>query len=83
MTLNEFIILNEEQQAKTAWEGVFLDLRTNGNQSILLFDLGIFYVELYYEHARNEIVKVMPFNSTEALGPYLDLIKIDEIESLL
>ena len=82
MSLNEFITLNEDQQAKTAWEGVFLDLRTSGNHSILLFGLGNFYAELYYEHARNEIVKVISFNSTDALGPYLDLIKIDEIYSL-
>ena len=83
MSLNEFIILNEEQQAETAWTGIFLDLRTDGIHSILLFDLGSFYAELYYEHTRSEIEKVMSFNSTDALGPYLDLIKIDEIENLL
>jgi hypothetical protein len=83
MTLNEFKGLNEEQQAHKVWDGVFLDLRTNANQSILLFDLGGFYVEVYYEHNQNQIVRLTPFRSTNPLMPYLNLMNIKELESLL
>ena len=82
MTLNEFNALNGEEQAKKAWEGVFLDLRTSGNQSILLFDSGGFYVELYYEHRLNQIVRLRPFRSTKPLSPYLDLMNIEELDML-
>ena len=83
MILNEFNALSEYQQANKVWDGVFLDLRTNASHSILLFDLGGFYVEVYYEHNSNQIVRVKSFKSTKLLTPYLDQMNIKVLDILL
>lgn len=82
MTLYDFKTLNEQQQANAAWDGVFLDLRTEKNYNVLLYDLGGFYVEVYYSSVLNKIIKLRPFQSVQPLQPYLDGFNTEELDNI-
>jgi hypothetical protein len=79
MTIKEFTVLDFEDQIDTAWNSVFLDVIAVGGHNNLLFDMGGFYVELYYGPSINEIIGLKPFKATDHLMPYLDQITIGEL----
>jgi hypothetical protein len=83
MTLYQFRSLSEEQQANSVWDGVFLDLRTHNDCNVLLYDLGGFYVEVYYLPILNKIIKLRPFKSVKPLEPYLDQLNTEELDNLI
>jgi len=76
MTLDEFRSLNEVEQANAVWEGVFIEVRKDNDGSVALYDLGGFYVEVYYSNSDNKITSLRPFKSTELLQPYLIGLKL-------
>ena len=77
MTLYEFNALGENAQADAIWEySVFLCSRQLGKQTVGLYQIDAFYVEVYYNRKLNKITKLKSFLSTEALKPYFHLIPI-------
>ena len=76
MTLYQFNLLNETQQAETLWEnGVHIGEREDLVHTIALYQIGSFYVEVFYHRQLNAIKKFRSFSSTDQLEPYI--IKID------
>lgn len=56
--------------------------RLDGDTYILLYELGGFYVEVYYSMRDNKIARLKPFKITSDLAPYLDQINIGELDCL-
>ncbi len=80
MTLYEFHLLEEMQQVDLLYEeGIYLGKRKKKNQSVVLYQIGDFYVEVYYNKYRYLIDEVRYFHSTDLLQPYLEQIDVDEL----
>lgn len=77
MTLYEFKLLNEFQQAETLWDrGVHIGERQEGLFKIALYQLDAFYVEVLYHTGYNMIQGLRSFSSVGQLEPYLKKINI-------
>ena len=79
MTLYQFKMLTEEQQADVVWGGMFLDIRNEKEHNILLYAVDEFYVEVYYSPLLNKIERLQPFRSINPLEPYLDSFNVNDL----
>jgi len=78
MTLYEFKLLNEDEQASMLWDiGVFLIERQDQIFRYVLYQIDGFYVEVWYHKDLNAIQSLKSFSSTRQLEPYLSKIKIN------
>lgn len=82
MKFYNFIALDNETKTNAVWNGALLGDRLEGDTYILLYELGGFYVEVYYSMSSNKIARLKPFKVTSDLAPYLDLIGIAELDGL-
>ncbi|HEV7333926.1 MAG TPA: hypothetical protein VGN63_23025 [Flavisolibacter sp.] len=73
MTLYEFRLLSEEEQAQTIWFGQFFLSREDREYTVLLYKVYDFYVEAYYSNESERVVKLNPFSSKERLKLYFSL----------
>jgi hypothetical protein len=73
MTLYEFRLLTEDEQALTVWHGDFLMSRKIRNHTVLLYKVHDFYVEVYYDNECNDVSKLNPFSSRDRLKFYFQL----------
>ncbi len=64
------------QLTKLNASGTLLCERYFFSRRVSLLYLNNFYVEVWYDTVREEVVKVLPFSSLQCLDPYLDLIDI-------
>ncbi|HEX8331228.1 MAG TPA: hypothetical protein VF622_01330 [Segetibacter sp.] len=77
MTYNEYTLLEEHVKAKDLWaNGVNISERSLGNYTVFLYQLYSFYVEVFYDEKKHEIIKLIPFAETGCLEPYLTEIDI-------
>ena len=77
LSLTEFMDLPQELQFEVLHKhGVYVGKRKVDRQSIVLFQLHGFYVEVFYKQYRKTIDHIITSNSTEILQPYLDQINI-------
>jgi hypothetical protein len=77
MTVNEFNRMDEEDQLKAVWDGVFIADRDDEEHAILLYQIDGFYVEVYYHKKYFEVRKLRWFSSTNYLEPYLEKIDLN------
>jgi acid phosphatase class B len=71
--------MDADNQKRVLWDGVYLGVRFEDDDTIQLYSLGTFYVEVYYSPTSNEILRVQPFKSIKALEPYLTQITIETL----
>lgn len=83
MTLYQFRALDINEQANAVWEGTFLDSRVEAIYNVHLYNVGDFYVEVYYSNKLNEIVKIRAFRSTSFIEVYLNTITLDSLNGLV
>jgi hypothetical protein len=83
MTLYEFKLLNQNEQADVLWEkGVMIADRQDESNTYLLYQLEGFYVEVIYHMSSNIIKGLKSFASTDQpLYPYLITISLDDLNS--
>jgi hypothetical protein len=80
MTLYKFNKLNIFNKVDTLInDSVLIDNRTEEHFRVLLYQIGSFYVEVFYDFEHNKIRKIKSFNTTSKLKPYLDKIDISEL----
>ena len=80
LSLTEFMELPQELQFEVLHKhGVYVGKRKIDKQSVVLFQLHGFYVEVYYKQYRKIIDHVITSNSTDILQPYLDQINIRDL----
>ena len=72
MTLSAFNKLKtEEQQKAVLMQGVFLAERRDPPLRMMLYDMGKFYVEVFFLSRYNKVAWFNGFKSTKKLEPYL------------
>jgi hypothetical protein len=80
LSLTEFIDLPQELQFEVLHKhGVYVGKRKVNRQTIVLFQLHGFYVEVYYKQYRKIIDHIVTSDSPEILQPYLDQIHIRDL----
>lgn len=80
LSLTEFIDLPQELQFEVLHKhGVYVGKRKVDGQTVVLFQLHGFYVEVYYKQYRKIIDRINTSDSTEILQPYLDQINIRDL----
>ena len=79
MTFNDFIALDETSQEEVLAGKRCVWGRDEGKFKVLLYQLSSFYVEVYYHKEHKEIKKLLPFEDTDLLAPYLNKIDISEL----
>lgn len=76
----EFLDLPETEQVDLLHaDGVHIGKRKIGRQTVILFQLYSFYVEVYYRRYRRTIERMLTSESTDILQPYLDQIHIRDL----
>lgn len=82
LSLTEFMDLPQELQFEMLHKhGVYVGKRKADKQTIVLFQLHGFYVEVYYKQYRKIIDRIVTTDSTDILQPYLDQIHIRDLSN--
>ena len=77
LSLAEFIDLPQQLQFEILHKhGVYIGKRKIIKQTIVLFQLNGFYVEVYYRQYRKTIDRLITSADTDILQPYLEQIHI-------
>lgn len=77
MTIHEFKLLDETEQAEALWDrGVHINERQVGLFKIALYQIDAFYVEVFYHTGYNVIQGMSSFSNVAQLEPYLSQINI-------
>lgn len=79
MTIRDFQALDEIGQGEALLTGTYLESRSAIGYKVSLYAINDFFVEVYYSEVLNEIFQLVPFNSTDALEPYLNYLKLDSL----
>lgn len=81
LSLAEFIELPQAVQFETLHRhAVYVGKRKKSKQTVVLFQLHGFYVEVHYEQYRKIIDHLVTTDNTEILQPYLEQINIRELD---
>ncbi|MES2063463.1 MAG: hypothetical protein V4456_16160 [Bacteroidota bacterium] len=72
-TVLDFNVMPINEQADIAITGNFLGDRREGKLIVQLHRLDNFYVEVFYDPLKNEIVRYEGFTNTNRLSPYIKL----------
>lgn len=77
----EFMDLPQELQFDVLHKhGVYVGKRKIDGQSIVLFQLHGFYVEVYYKQYRKTIDRIVTSGHMDILQPYLEQINIKDLD---
>ncbi len=80
ISLSEFINLPQELQFELLHKhGVYIGKQKIEGQSIVLFQLNTFYVEVYYKKYRKIIDHIVTSGNMEILQPYLNQINVRDL----
>lgn len=69
----------ESQQKAVLMHGVFLAERKEAPLRMMLYDMGSFYVEVFFLSRFNRVAWFNGFQSTKKLDPYLQKIDVSAI----
>ncbi|RYE40833.1 MAG: hypothetical protein EOP48_24370 [Sphingobacteriales bacterium] len=70
MTLYQFRLLSENEQAKEVWQGEYVISREEYFSTVMLYKVHDFYVEVYYDRQTNGLITFNPFSSDARLALY-------------
>lgn len=74
LTLYDFNGMDEKGKGEAVFsEGLFIDDRDEDGVKVQLYRLYGFYVEVFYDQQKNEIMRYRSFNKAGQLAPYVKL----------
>lgn len=80
--LRDFLALTEGEQFNLLQQdGVHVGKRKVGDQTVILFQLYGFYVEVFYQQYRKVVDRIVTSESTDILHPYLDQIQVRDLKN--
>jgi hypothetical protein len=80
MTLYEFKLLPDQEQLDVLYNhGVYIGKQKQKSETIVLYQLESFYVEVYYIKYRCYVRRLHCFHSTLLLDPYLESIHVEHL----
>ena len=71
MTLSEFNVLEEEQQANFIWSGIRVATRRDEEHEIVLIQIDGLFVEVFFDMTYEEIKKIQAIGNINELLIYL------------
>lgn len=78
--LAEFNDLMESQQFDLLHrDGVYVGKRKSGKQTIVLFQLYSFYIEVYYKQYRKQIDHIVTTDDASILHSYIDQVNVRDL----
>ena len=81
MRIQEFRKLAKESQIEVIKDkGAYLSIRQEAEADIILYQMGGFYVEVYFNGHKSQGPQIKCFEVDESLDIYLEQINIDEIQ---
>ena len=81
LRLLDFLELEEQEQLDLLYtDGAHVGKRKMERQTVILFQLYGFYVEVFYKQYRKVIDHISTSESTDILQPYLDQIHIRDLK---
>lgn len=84
MNFYEFLDLDDRGKAFAVWHyGVYLLSRTVDDLTYKLYAIEDFYVEISHSKDDKLVEAMNSFESVEFLSPYLDLIELEELETIV
>ena len=60
-------------------KGIYISERQENDCLVALYQVGAFYVEVYYRLKTAQVIKLVSFYSTNFLQPYLEKLNIDHL----
>jgi hypothetical protein len=86
MTLAEFSALPFQDQVVAVWEyGTYIATRYEEEDTVGLYHMGGFFVELYYDNLANKLCEHLTTftgDDTDRLEDYACYVKLDELKHL-
>jgi len=80
LSLAEFMELPDDLKFDILHKhGVYVGKRKENGQSIVLFQLHGFYVEVFYKEYRKTIERINTSSSAEILQPYIDQVNVRDL----
>lgn len=80
MTLFDFQLLSLSKQIEVLHsEGVYVGKRKSARQTMILYQVETFYVEVFYFRYRCFVERISCSQSTAVLNPYLQQIDVGEL----
>ena len=77
MTERQFNAMNRQDQVHNLLvHGACIADRKAQKRQVLLFQLGYFYVEVFFDHYSEEVSFIRAFNNLDELQPYLENISL-------
>ncbi|MDB5195893.1 MAG: hypothetical protein JWP88_263 [Flaviaesturariibacter sp.] len=81
-SLSDFNELSQQQQYSLLHsDGVYVGKRKEGGQTVILFQLYAFYVEVRYRLYRQEIDFLTLSDQMDILEPYIDQIQVRDLNT--
>ena len=81
MELSEFNKESRTEKAALVWEkGQFLAIRVTARHNVVLYHMGRFFAEVWYDPDQVNISFIRGFTSANCLESYLNLIELPELE---
>lgn len=79
--LAEYTGLSQDQQFDILQrDGVYVGKRKAGKQTVVLFQLYGFYVEVFYKQYRRLVDHSFATDNTDILQPYIDQINVRDLD---
>jgi hypothetical protein len=72
MSVEDFLDMDEMEQAEAVWSGKHVGTRHEAGYRILLYQIDKFYLEAWYHVEYNVLRKFVPFDDRESLAFYLE-----------
>jgi hypothetical protein len=84
MTLVEFTTLEKQEQINVIRSrGTFLYIRQEAGIDVVLYQIGSFYAEVFFESCNKKNIRIRSFDDMASLDMYLREINISELQQLL
>lgn len=81
LRLRDFLELSQKEQFDLLHtDGVHVGKRKVGRQTVILFQLNSFYVEVHYKQYRKLIDHIYTSDNTDILQPYLEQVHLHDLK---
>lgn len=79
--LTEYNDLSEAERMQLLHQdGVYIGKRKIGRQTVVLFQLYGFYIEVHYKQYRKQIDHTVSSDSTDILQPYINQVGVKDLD---
>lgn len=83
MRIEDFTLLTRKDQLDLIYnDGVYIGKQKKGKHVRVLYQIYVFYVEIYYTKYRTNISAIRYIRTVEGIEPYLEQINVDVLVNI-